>query len=151
MSQLVAYLLHSLEMVSWEVAELVAVLTSIGFEQSILYMEGLYRWYLGINKSYDKLRLRQFWEVVEKHVFFADMFQFLELEVLVVKPAYQRQGLGSMMLAWGMDQASRRGLPIVVAATSSGKHLYQQHGFTECGSLVSASGHFTWIAMSWNP
>ena len=127
------------------------MLTDLGFEQFVLRMEGIYRWYFNIDKSYDKLRFAKFWSVLSDNPFFEEVVNYWELEVLAVHPAFQRQGLGSMLLSWGMAQASRHQLPVVVAATFSGEHLYKSHGFTECGRVNFEDSHFSWAAMVWYP
>ncbi len=126
-------------------------LTDSGYEQFMLRMEGVYRWHFNLDRSYDKHRLATFWQVVSDNPFFEDIAEHWELEVLAVHPAFRRQGVGSMLLSWGMAQASRYQLPVVVAATSDGVHLYKSHGFTECGRIDFKDGHFSWAAMLWYP
>jgi len=126
-------------------------LTGSGFEQFALRMEGIYRWYFNIDRSYDRLRLAQFWKLLFENPFFEDITDHWELEVLAVHPKFRRQGLGSMLLSWGMAQASRHQLPVVVAATLNGEHLYKRHGFTECGRIDFIDSHFSWAAMVWYP
>lgn len=106
---------------------------------------------MNIDRSYDKLRFAKFWEVLSQYPLFEDVANYWELEVLAIRPAYQRQGLGSKLLAWGMDQASRHRLPVVVAATFNGEHLYRKHGFQECGRINFENSDFSWAAMVWNP
>lgn len=122
-------------------------LTGSGFEQFVLRIEGTYRWYFNIDRSYNKLRFAKFWQVLSENPFFEDITHHWELEVLAVHPAYQRQGLGSTLLSWGMVQASRHQLPVVVAATHNGKHLYRKHGFKECGRIDLPDSAFSWTAM----
>lgn len=122
-----------------------------GFEQAALKLEGIYRWYFNIDRSYDKLRFAKFWETLSQNPFFEDMAQYWELEVLAVAPKYQRQGIGSRLLEWGMNQASLFGLPVVVAATFIGEHLYAKHGFKECGRIDFEGSQFSWAAMVWYP
>ena len=124
-------------------------LTDSGFEQFSLSVEGLYRWYFNIDRSYDKLRLAKFWQTISENPFFEDITQYWELEMLAVHPAFHRQGVGSMLLSWGMVQASRHRLPVVVAATSNGEHLYKNHGFTECRRLDFDNKGSSWTAMVW--
>ena len=127
------------------------MLTDLGFEQFVLKMESTYRWYFNIDKSYDKLRFAKFWTVLADNPFFEEVVNYWELEVLAVHPAFQRQGLGSILLSWGMAQASRHQLPVVVAATFSGENLYKNHGFTECGRINFEDSNFSWAALVWYP
>lgn len=128
-----------------------SILTSTGFEQFALHIEGLYRWYLNIDRSYDKLRFAKFWDVLSRYPFFEDIADYWELEVLAIHPAFQRQGLGSILLTWGMNQASLYQLPVVVAATINGEHLYRKHGFKECSRIHLEDSGFGWAAMVWRP
>lgn len=122
-----------------------------GFEQLILRLEGYYRWYLNIDSSYDKLRLAKFWKILSENPFFEELGSHWELEVLAIDPAFQRRGIGSMLLRWGMAQASHYRIPLVVAATSNGEYLYRKHGFSECGRIVFEDSNFSWVAMVWYP
>jgi len=122
-------------------------LTGAGFEQVMLRIEGIYRWYFNIDRSYDKLRFAKFWEVLSLNPFFENITHHWELEVLAVHPRYQRRGFGSMLLFWGMVQASRHQLPLVVAATHNGERLYKKHGFEECGRVDFEDNEFSWAAM----
>ena len=113
----------------------------------MLGMEGAYRWHFNLDRSYDKQRFAKFWQAISDNPFFEDIIHHWELEVLAIHPAFQRQGIGSMLLSWGMAQASRYKLPVVVAATSGGEHLYRNHGFRECGRIDFEDSHFSWVAM----
>lgn len=128
-----------------------SILIFTGFEQFALRIEGLYRWYLNIDRSYDKLRFAKFWDVLSRYPFFEDIAHYWELEMLAIHPAYQRQGLGSTLLRWGMDQAFLHQLPVVVAATVNGEHMYRKHGFKECGRIESQESGFSWTAMVCRP
>lgn len=121
------------------------------FEQFVLRVEGLYRWYMNIDRSYDKIRFAKFWDVLARYPFFEDITNYWELELLAIHPTYQRQGLGSILLNWGMQQASLYQLPVVVAATFNGEHLYRKHGFKECGRIDFEQSPFCWTAMVWSP
>lgn len=83
--------------------------------------------------------------------FFEEIPQYWELEVLAISPKFQRKGLGSMLLTWGMNQAASHNLPVVVAATLNGEYLYKKHGFVECGRIQLPDSDVTWAAMVWYP
>lgn len=127
------------------------MLTSTGFEQMMLKIEGHYRWYLNIDRSYDKLRFAKFWHVLSQNPFFEDLTDYWELEVLAVAPKCQRRGVGSQLLQWGMNQAASFQLPVVVAATTSGEHLYSKHGFKQCGKIDFENSQFSWTSLVWRP
>lgn len=106
---------------------------------------------MNIDKSYDKLRFAKFWDLMSRYPFFEDISNYWELELLAIRPSYQRQGVGSDLLTWGMEQAAHHNMPVVVAATFHGEHLYRKHGFQECGRIDFEGTDFSWTAMIWNP
>ncbi|KAL4999401.1 hypothetical protein BDV10DRAFT_200658 [Aspergillus recurvatus] len=56
------------------------------------------------------------------------------LDLCVVDPAFQRQGVASKLVQWGLDEAKRRGgLEAVLEASSMGRHVYRQLGFWQDG------------------
>ncbi|PYI05940.1 hypothetical protein BO78DRAFT_139068 [Aspergillus sclerotiicarbonarius CBS 121057] len=57
-----------------------------------------------------------------------DFFQLKELYVL---PESQRQGLGGLLVAWGVQKADELGLPAYTEASPEGLGLYLRHGFRE--------------------
>lgn len=54
-----------------------------------------------------------------------------ELYVLVVSPEYQRQGIGSLLLAEGLGKVDELGLQCVLGASPEGVELYRRFGFEE--------------------
>lgn len=93
----------------------------------------------------------RFWDLLGQNPFFEELPEYWELEVLAVRPTFQRRGIGSVLLAWGLEQAAFHDLPVVVAATSVGEGLYRKHGFTETGRLHFPATNFSWAAMVWHP
>lgn len=57
------------------------------------------------------------------------IFLIQVLDNLKTLPSYQRQGVGTMMLKWGIDLANKNGLKICVEATPFGFELYNKFGF----------------------
>lgn len=106
---------------------------------------------MNIDRSYDKIRFAKFWNVLGRYPFFEDIADHWELELLAIHPTYQRQGLGSKLLTWGMKEAALNQMPVVVAATLNGEHLYRKHGFNECGRIDFEQSTFCWTAMVWTP
>lgn len=55
----------------------------------------------------------------------------VELKELYVLPNYQRQGLGGLLVAFGVHEADKLGLPAYTEASPEGLGLYLKHGFKE--------------------
>ena len=53
------------------------------------------------------------------------------LKELYVRPEYQRKGLGSRLVQWGIEKADELGLPGYVEGTDKGTGLYLKFGFEE--------------------
>ena len=52
-----------------------------------------------------------------------------ELDSLATAPEYERKGLGSMLVRWGIERMEERGWPSVIVATEKGNPLYVKHGY----------------------
>ncbi|KAL4867642.1 hypothetical protein BDV12DRAFT_209773 [Aspergillus spectabilis] len=56
------------------------------------------------------------------------------LDLCVVDPAFQRRGVASKLVQWGLDEARRRGgLEAVLEASAMGRHIYAKLGFVQDG------------------
>lgn len=53
----------------------------------------------------------------------------VHLNTLAVLPAYQRRGIATRLMEWGVDMADQLGFPCFVEATPAGRPLYQRCGF----------------------
>ncbi|OTB06242.1 hypothetical protein M426DRAFT_114443 [Hypoxylon sp. CI-4A] len=54
----------------------------------------------------------------------------LHLQLCVVDPIYQRKGIASKLVQWGLDEAKRRGgLEAITEASSMGRYVYENLGF----------------------
>ena len=58
------------------------------------------------------------------------------LSLLCVHKDYQRQGVGTRLVQWGLDKASELGLPAHLEASPSGALLYPKLGFHRIETLV---------------
>lgn len=65
---------------------------------------------------------------------------FLGLSVVAVNPAYQRQGIGSMLMRWACDEADRNGRDGYLLASPAGVRLYETFGFEKVGEVRTAKG-----------
>jgi len=77
--------------------------------------------------------------------------KFWYLAALAVHPNYQRRGIASMLLKWGLDAADRDGLPLYLEASQSGKPVYSRHGFIEVASATFFDDTYTISAMQRMP
>lgn len=57
--------------------------------------------------------------------------RWLELNALNTLPAYQRRGVGSMLMKWGTDKLEEMKVPGFIVSTDQGYGLYIKHGFKE--------------------
>ncbi|TGJ85384.1 hypothetical protein E0Z10_g3363 [Xylaria hypoxylon] len=59
------------------------------------------------------------------------------LDLCATHPAFQRRGIASKLVQWGVDEAHRRGIPnATMEASSMGRHVYQRLGFRPRGSDI---------------
>ncbi|KAL6235526.1 hypothetical protein BDW75DRAFT_209291 [Aspergillus navahoensis] len=87
------------------------------------------RYLLQLDRSLHKRRV----EVV-KEIASSSSPAVMVLDLCVVDPAFQRQGVATRLVQWGLDEAKRRGgLEAVLEASSMGRHVYRQLGFWQDG------------------
>ncbi|KAL7629022.1 hypothetical protein AAE478_000540 [Parahypoxylon ruwenzoriense] len=100
--------------------------------RSTLNLEALYpgnepeqRYLCQVHRSFLKRRI----EVVrEKETL--QRPSLMHLQLCAVEPAYQRRGIASKLVQWGLDEAQRRGgLEATTEASSMGRHVYARLGF----------------------
>lgn len=54
-----------------------------------------------------------------------------DLEVLATTSEYQKKGLGSKLLEWGIEKADAEGLELYLDAGKEAQHLYEKFGYVE--------------------
>ncbi|KAL2866132.1 GNAT family N-acetyltransferase [Aspergillus lucknowensis] len=64
----------------------------------------------------------------------------IDLDVMLVHPEYQRRGVGSALLNWGIQESKRLELPLFVEASEDGRLLYERSGFQPIKVGVLDSG-----------
>lgn len=65
------------------------------------------------------------------------------LNMISVDPVYQRQGIGSMLLQWGCEDADAHGRDSFLIASPAGIRLYAKFGFKVVGEVRTSAGTFT--------
>ncbi|KAI0442579.1 acyl-CoA N-acyltransferase [Xylaria telfairii] len=67
----------------------------------------------------------------------ADPPAIMALDLCATHPAFQRRGVASKLVQWGLDEARRRGIPdVTTEASSMGRHAYAKLGFVPQGSDI---------------
>lgn len=54
---------------------------------------------------------------------------FVYLQLLSVRGSAQRQGIGGLLVKWGVDKADELGLAAYVEASPAGRRVYEKAGF----------------------
>lgn len=71
---------------------------------------------------------------------------------LVVHEDYQRQGIGALLLKWGLDQAEAERVPVGVESSFAGLRLYEKMGFRTFRNLrYGEKEKETMPEMVWEP
>ena len=75
------------------------------------------------------------------------------LKILIVHPEFQRRGVGTALLDWGLAHARGRGENVYLEASDRGEPLYLKKGFKELGHLVvGEEGHEASLpCLLWDP
>ncbi|MCJ1353714.1 MAG: hypothetical protein MMC33_003701 [Icmadophila ericetorum] len=51
------------------------------------------------------------------------------VDALYISPTFQRRGLGTRLLKWGLEQADEEGIPVLVDSSPEGRWIYERAGF----------------------
>lgn len=60
-----------------------------------------------------------------------------DLKYLHTDPTYQRRGIASMLIAWGLAESRRLNISAYLEASPEGLPLYERHGFVTAQRLVT--------------
>jgi predicted N-acetyltransferase YhbS len=74
---------------------------------------------------------------------------FMHLASLAVSPSHQGQGIGTKLLRWGMDVASKNHIPVTLEASLRGQPVYAKSGFVTVERKYEIVKNFDGIAMLW--
>ena len=67
----------------------------------------------------------------------------LGLNLISVKPVFQRMGVGSLLVSWCCQQADQDGRDIFLIASSAALRLYKKFDFKEVGEIEYGGAKFT--------
>jgi ribosomal protein S18 acetylase RimI-like enzyme len=109
---------------AWAGAEILMAFT--GIERVLLGFEMRYNDL--IERASDKAAIQRFAEATE-YKFYTTLQDYWHLATLAVSPQFQRRGIGLMLLNFGLEIASREGVPVTLEASLTGQFLYTKAGF----------------------
>jgi ribosomal protein S18 acetylase RimI-like enzyme len=116
-------------------------IAEIIYRKSIAYKNAIEDWMFPawwiVPERFQKFREAQV-ECIEK--FCPDIDHTWYLKVLCVHPSYQRKGVGTVLVNWGLKHAQARGENAYLEASDFGKGLYIKLGFREVGDLEVEEG-----------
>lgn len=98
-----------------------------GFEAALHLLQD--RYYSRVDPTIDHAHMASIKDIISRPhdpEIFAECW---ELNVLYVATNYQRRGLGTLMLQWGLDQAGNEGVPVIVRSSPVRVWLYEKSGF----------------------
>lgn len=91
---------------------------------------------------YKKFRDRLWVGELEEHWF---------VKRLCVDPAWRRQGVGMMLLQWGLDRAQEENVVVGLDATDEGMALYVKAGFVEIARVEVEELDMRVPVLLWRP
>ncbi|KAL1963766.1 hypothetical protein VTN77DRAFT_7832 [Rasamsonia byssochlamydoides] len=95
--------------------------------------------YYPLDSTIDRRRMSQVYPIISQPPVDVDPNKLSperwEIDAMYTHPRCQRRGFGTQALQWGLDQATRERVPVLVKSTSRGYHLYCRAGFRSVGSL----------------
>lgn len=97
----------------------------------LLGWQDWYRNLIQADKSVDYVRRNNYFASGGED--FDDLQDVWKLQNLCVDPAFQRRGVGDMLITWGQEQAAQELCPIGLTASMVGQQLYRKKGFRPYG------------------
>lgn len=107
-----------------------------------------YNYFFSPNRSLDRRNLRRFGEALKGG--YAEENERWYLLMLGVSPKYQRHGIGTSLIEWGLERAQEEGVICILESSEVAQGLYERKGFQKVGLLEIAEG-VTTDQMVWRP
>ena len=119
------------------------------FERRLLLWEA---WYerIFLQRAADP-KAQALWAVAKRYDFYDVLKEYWLLGMLGVDPAYQRRGVGGIILKHGLNIAADEKVPVTLQASVVGRKLYQELGFVTIQSSTLVDGLEDMAAMLWEP
>lgn len=105
-------------------------------------------WWHCLSKQEEFKRLQE--QSVEKYLG-STIDETWYLKALCVHPRFQRKGVGTELLDWGLKHAQQRGEKVYLEASEFGVGLYIKMGFKKLGEIVLGDREVVQPCMIWDP
>lgn len=80
-----------------------------------------------------------------------DIEEHWHLKMLAVDPKWQRNGIGQMLVRWGLEKAQQEDIPAGLESTDAGGAMYLKLGFVEINRIVMLEGRVIFPILLWRP
>lgn len=80
-----------------------------------------------------------------------DLEEHWHLKMLAVDPKWQRNGIGQMLVRWGLEKAQEDGVSAGLESSETGAPMYLKLGFVEVERFLMLEGRVTFPIMVWRP
>lgn len=98
------------------------------FERQALRLTSHYISLFRLDRSLSPPRLAEADALVD---YFSDVSERWHLAFLVVDPVFQRRGVGGRLVEWGIENATKEGIPATVLGAQVGQSMYRKRGFRD--------------------
>jgi len=129
-------------------------LSQLVYRKAIEHLDAMTDWLYpkaGVRADRRKLIRTLRMEHAAKHLGQGNVQDAWYLKTLAVLPKFQRRGVGTALIKWGMEKARVNGEKLYVDASYVGKPLYLKLGFIEVGGFLVGDSGVRVTNMLWDP
>jgi ribosomal protein S18 acetylase RimI-like enzyme len=108
-------------------------------ERALVKTEMMYDWHLRVDPTVSREAVHLM-NSVPGQDWFDKYPEHWYLSRLAVDPAFQRRGIGGMLLDWGLRIAKEENVPVGLTSSPQGVALYRRKGFRDIGWLALTDG-----------